>query len=78
MGEAVTARTKQRDNLYIERMRTNLGGRDFRTKGPLVWNQLPTEIKSTQNSSNLKTHKKLSIGTAEFIIKYNSMYMDIM
>ena len=48
-------------------MRTNLGGRDFRTKGPLTNNQLSSYIKSIPNSIYFFKCKKekLSIGTAE-------------
>ena len=55
VGEVLTARTRQRDDLYIERTRTALGGRDFKAKGPFTWNKLPTHLKSIRNLSSFKT-----------------------
>ena len=48
-------------NMFVSRTRTKLGTRSFRGSSPVVWNSLPTELRSTSVSrdtfkSRLKSH----------------------
>jgi len=54
-------RSAQRGDLFVPRTRTKLGTRSFRGSSPVVWNSLPTELRSTSVSrdtfkSRLKSH----------------------
>ena len=57
--------TRQGENLYVERARTDIGSRQFSIRGPALYNKLPGSVKETASASsfNLKFKKILLNGS---------------
>ena len=53
--------TRQRDNIYVPAVKTDVGGRSLLVNGPKLYNALPTHIKeaATVKSFKLKLQKIL-------------------
>ena len=47
--------TRNRESLYVPRIRTNIGARALNVKGPKMWNTLPSDIRSCQTISSFKS-----------------------
>ena len=58
VGEVMTSRTRQENDLYIERHRTDLGARAFTVQGAAMWNKLPVQIKSISSFNVFKDMTK--------------------
>ena len=52
-GEAVI--TRQIENLFIPRTRTDTGARALNVRGPSFWNRLPAYIRNCHNMSSFET-----------------------
>lgn len=50
--------TRQRNDLFVNRTRTDMGSRSFKVKGPLLWNKLPSHVKDTLSLSVFKIRLK--------------------
>ena len=48
--------TRQANNLFVERTRTEAGSRSLKIRGPLLWNNLPKKVKDVSTLSIFK-HK---------------------
>ena len=46
--------TRQNENLSVPRAHTNIGGQSFLIKGPVIWNAIPSAIRTTRNLSTFK------------------------
>ena len=49
------ATTRQSNDFYIPRNRTNLGSRELAKSGPRAWNALPKEVKNSGSLASFKT-----------------------
>ena len=54
VGEIVKVRTRQSNDLFVERIRTTTGSRSMRIKGPIQWNKLPKEVQNTNRLNSFK------------------------
>lgn len=52
--ENTGSNTRQVNNLYVPRVRTDAGARAIAVRGPMIWNNLPTSV---TNSGNLHIFK---------------------
>ena len=50
--------TRQGNNLYVPRTRTDSGARALTVLGPKLWNELPTTITQAHNLNSFKTNLK--------------------
>ena len=50
--------TRQRDNLYVPLTLTNSGSKAFNVRGPVAWNKLPENIKTSHSLSSFKNNLK--------------------
>ena len=51
--------TRQKDNLYVPLTHTDTGGKAFDVRGPMAWNKLPENIKSSHNINSFKNNLKV-------------------
>ncbi len=49
VNEATRSMTRQHNNLYVPRTRTDTGARSRAVTGPKLWNELPTYIQEAPN-----------------------------
>jgi len=56
VGDLRDVETRQRNDLYVDRARIDMGTRSLRNRGPFLWNKLPLQIKNT-NSLNIFKNK---------------------
>ena len=55
--------TRQANNLFIPRMRTEIGTKAIKVRGPTIWNNLPSHIREFGNFSGFKNAlKQYSLG----------------
>ena len=50
--------TRQVNDLYVARTRTNAGSRSLKNRGPLLWNNLPQNVKDVNTLDNFKRKLK--------------------
>ena len=50
--------TRQGENLYVERTRTDAGSRQFSIRGPVVYNKLPISVKGAGSLSTFNRNVK--------------------
>ena len=48
-------RSSQKNNFDIPRIRTEIGSRAFSVAAPIIWNNLPDELKNVESIANFKT-----------------------
>jgi len=58
VGNTTCVQTRQGNSLYVKRSRTDIGARQILTRGPMIWNQLPFDIRNIQNTNTLKMKLK--------------------
>ena len=58
VNDVTNSATRQRDNVYVPRTRTESGGRALTVLGPKLWNELPPTITKAQNLNSFKTNLK--------------------
>jgi len=61
-----TNRSAQNNDLVIQRTKLKFGQRAFSVPGPRIWNQLPTELKTTKNTSAFKRKLKTYFFSAAY------------
>ena len=50
--------TRQVNDLYVARTRTNAGSRSLKIRDPLLWNNLPQNVKDVNTLGNFKRKLK--------------------
>ena len=56
VNEIRNVETRQSNDLYVDRTRTDMGARSLKSRGPFLWNVLPLHVKNT-NSLNVFRNK---------------------
>ena len=62
--------TRQVNDLYVKKCRTNLATQHIQNNGPLIWNKLPTGIK-------LQTHVSVKQFSYRLSKKFIQQYMTV-
>ena len=59
-GDIISRATRQSNELYVKRTKTDIGGRAISIKGPRQWNNIPSGVKDSPNlyvfKERLKQH----------------------
>ncbi len=58
--------TRQQDQLYVPRTKTQSGARSILIDGPKYWNSLPSNVKSAQSTSCIKKNLLLYLRNVQF------------
>ena len=60
--------TRQHDDLHIKKCRTTLASQHISSRGPQIWNALPTELKNaTSGTLNTFSTKVVTLYIAEYV-----------
>ena len=58
ISSVINVTTRHSDELYTARYKTDIGSRQIRIRGPLLYNKLPGRIKETGSISTFKLNLK--------------------
>ena len=58
VSDMIDRDTRQSDDLYVPRTRTDIGSRALRVSGPRCWNTLPDHIKAAPTSKSFQSGLK--------------------